>query len=605
MRRMWVAAIAMGILALLLIFRLFYLQYFQQDVYTTLSKENQFNLIPIEPSRGLIYDRNGILLAQNLPVFNLEISPDSLRKNKNLNATIEALKTIIDITPDDMEQFRKAIRQRRAFDSIPIKVKLSDEEVARFYVNQYRFPGVSVHARLLRYYPYGPAFASVIGFVGRINEQDLQKIETDNYSASDYIGKAGIEKYYENQLHGTVGYQQVEMNANGQIVRTMKHIPTIPGENLYLSIDAKLQMAAQQALGDISGSIVAIEPRTGQVLAFVSNPSYDPNKFVRGVSAAEYQELQNEPKRPLFNRALRGQFPIASTIKPYMVIGALDYGVITPSYTIFDPGSFRLPGASHVYHDWKLEGHGRVNGSKAITVSCDTFTYGIGVKLGIDRIDKNLARFGFGHKTGIDLDDELPGLLPSPEWKERTQGAQWFMGDTVVASIGQGYMLTTPLQLAHGVSILANRGQSYKPMLINKIQKPDGNIVKQQPVALDPVVLHDPSIWDYVLNAMAAVTHSPEGTAYRYWNDATYPAAGKTGTAQLYRQVKAGKIDQSTLPENLRNHSYFIVFAPADNPKIALGIIAEHSLIPASAIARKVIDYYLLTELQQPNEQPK
>ncbi len=597
-RRLVVIAVITVILCVLLIVRLFYLQIMQHDLYTTLSRQNQFNLIPIEANRGLIYDRNGVLLAENIPIFSLEITPERI---KNLQQTIAELQKIIEISPYDITQFQKSLKQRRPFQPAPLKMRLTDNEVAKFYVDQYRFPGVSVNAHLMRYYPLGSVMTPVLGYVGRISEQDVQNIDTENYAGSNYIGKTGIEKHYESILHGTVGYKQIEIDASGRIIRTVKRIPTIPGENLYLTIDSNLQIAATQALGDISGAVVVIQPKTGQVLALVSNPSYDPNQFVNGISPDDFKKLQNEEGHPLYNRATRGQFPIASTIKPYMAITGLNYGVITPTFTIHDPGWFMLPGVSHVWHDWQEHGHGIVNVSKAVTQSCDTFMYTLGVKLGIDRIYQMLSQFGYGHKTGIDLDDELPGLLPTPAWKEKTYGAPWFEGDTVSASIGQGYMLTTPLQMAQAISIVANRGGHYRPYLLMKIRKPDGTVMVEQPTQEPSVVLTDPSIWDLIIKAMQAVVSDPSGTAYRYWQGIPYTAAAKTGTAQLFHKTTPGKVNQALLPKNLRNHSLFVIFAPVDKPQIAVAVVAENSLTPASVIARKVLDYYFITEHHEQN----
>lgn len=596
---MWTAIVVAILLTILLIIRLFYLQIIQKDLYTTLSRENQFNLIPIEPNRGLIYDRNGVLLAENIPIYNLEIIPE---RAKNLKQTIAQLQKIVDISDEDIQQFQKDLKQHRPYESVPLKIRLNDSEVAKLYVNLYQFPGVAINARLMRYYPLGASMNSVVGYVGRINEQDLLNIDSANYSGSNYIGKLGIEKYFEQQLHGTVGYQQVEMNANGRIVRTLKRIPTIPGDNLYLTIDSNLQIAAEKAMGDISGAVVAIQPKTGQILALVSNPNYDPNQFVNGISVNEFKTLQNEPGKPLFNRAIRGQFPIGSTIKPFMAVAGLDYGIITPSFTISDPGSYTIPGGAHVYHDWWPGGHGRVNVVKAIIVSCDTFMYTIGYRMGVNKLTQNLLRFGFGKKTGVEMDEELPGLIPSPAWKQKTYGAPWFGGDTVVLSIGQGYITATPLQLAQATAIIANRGVRYKPTLVLKTQKPDGTFVNQQPTSEKAVTLSDPKIWDLILTGMEGVAREPKGTAYPSWHDTLYSVAAKTGTAQVFRYQ--GKLNQAKVAPNLRNHSLFIVYAPAENPQIALAIIAEHSLIPAKQIARKIIDYYLLEDLHMTFNKP-
>lgn len=592
-RRIALAAIVIIVLSGLLMARAFYMQVVQKELYTTLARENQFNLLPIEPNRGLIFDRNGVLLAENIPVFNLEITPERVT---NLQQTIAELQKIITLSPNDLQQFQKTLKQHHPYEPVTLKIRLSEEEVARFAVNQYRFPGVAINARLMRYYPLGAAMNSVVGYVGRINEQDLLNIDTANYNGSTYIGKLGIENYFEKQLHGTIGYQQVEINANGRIIRTLKKIPSISGENLYLTVDSNLQVMAEKALGDISGAVVAIQPKTGQILAMVSNPSYDPNLFVNGISTTDFQKLQNEPGKPLYNRAIRGQFPIGSTIKPFMGIGALDYKVITPDFTIRDPGTFVLPGVRHVYHDWIWpRNHGMVDTVKGIMVSCDPFWWTVGWKMGLDKITDNLRRFGFGQKTGVEMEEELGGLVPSVAWKQKTYGAPWFAGDTVALSIGQGYVTSTPIQLAQAVAIIATRGIRYKPTLLLKTQKPDGTFIQQQPIAETAVKLSDPKIWDLIYQGMEGVVSNPQGTAYPAWRDAPYQAAAKTGTVQVVSRAP-GEVSAASLPPNLRNHSMFIIFAPVNDPQIAVAVVAEHSLIPAKVIARKIVDYYFLTE---------
>jgi penicillin-binding protein 2 len=593
-RRLVLAAIFVLACSAVLIGRLFYLQIAQHDLYTTLSLQNQFELIPIEPNRGLIYDRNGVLIAENIPIFSLDLIPNHI---KNVNAIITSLQGIINITPEDIRAFRKAIGQHRPFELIPLKMKLTEEEVAKFYLNQYRFPGATISARLLRNYPFGDTLSSVLGYVGRISDQDLKTIDTTNYSASNYIGKTGAEKTFESELHGTVGYQQVEMDASGHIVRTLKRIAPTSGDNLYLSIDSSLQIAAEQALGDNDGTVIAIQPRTGEVLAMVSKPSYDPNPFVRGITVDEFKALQTNPDRPLYNRAIRGQFPIGSTIKPYMALEGLASGAIDTNYTISDPGWFKLPNSAHIYHDWVKHGHGRVNVLKAIIVSCDTFFYGVAVKVGIDGIDKILDDFGFGEKTGVDPSEEMPGLVPSPAWKRKKFGVPWFPGDTVVAGIGQGYILATPLQMVQGVATIANRGNHYKLTLLHQVEKPDNTVLLQQPAPGYPVVFPNQQIWDTVINGMIGVIKSidPSGTGgHVFGRDAPYSVAAKTGTVQVFRSG-GDKIDQSTLPKKLRNHSMFIAFAPVENPQIAIAVMVEHGT-NAGVVARKVMDFYLLTD---------
>lgn len=572
-----------------LIARLAFLQVVQHDVFMTLSNQNQLSLIPVEPSRGLIMDRNGVLLAENVPVYSLVVTPDNV---PNLQQTIDQLSKIIDITPEDLKRFKKELRQHRPFQPVPLKLKLNDEEVARFYVNQYKYPGVAVNAGMFRYYPYGKEFVSVLGYVARINEEEMKEIDQTNYAGSSSMGKLGIEKYYENYLHGKVGYQQVEVDANGRYVRTLKHFAPIRGDNLYLTIDSKLQLAVERILGNEKGAAVVIKPQTGEVLALVSMPGYDPNPFVIGIDPKRFKELRNSPDKPLYNRAIRGIYPFASTIKPFLATAGLDSGVVGIGYSIRDPGYFVIPGLHHAYRDWRKEGHGVVNLPKAITVSCDTYFYGLAVKLGVDRMYTYLRKFGFGMLTGLDVGEELAGLVPSPEWKRKKLHAKWFMGDTVVAGIGQGYMLTTPLQLANGVAIIANRGKKFRPRLLLKVEMPDGTIEELKPIIEPPFTLKNQKNWDVIINAMGNVTSTPQGTAAVAFAKAPYTVAGKTGTAQLTKIVGDNTHGgDAALPKHLRNHKLFIAFAPIDNPQIALAVLVENSTL-APRVARAIFDYY-------------
>ena len=591
LQRCVITFILMGCLIFILLARLAYLQIYKHDVYTTLATKNWLDLVPVEPTRGLIYDRNGVLLAENIPVFSLDIIPNEV---PNLKQTLAALGKIISLNDNDLNQFKKQVKQKRRFDEIPLKLRLTEEEVARFTENQHRFPGVIIKARLMRHYPFGESFSHVIGYEGRINSQELNEIDQTNYSASHYIGKIGIEKYYEEDLHGQVGYQEVENDASGKSVRILKEIKSVPGKNIYLTIDSKLQFIAEKALDGHKGAVVAIQPSTGQVLAMVSEPGYDPNQFVLGISQTDFQELQQEEDRPLYNRALRGLYPLASTIKPYLALEGLNSGIVTYDDAIYDAGTFQLQNSSHVFHDWVKLGHGTVNIARAITSSCDVYFYHLAVKMGIRRIDAILSQFGYGALTGIDLDDEVSGILASPEWKRKSRGAGWYPGDTINSVIGQGYMQATPLQLAVAVSILANRGQHYMPYLQLGAQIPGKNYEPLQPIQLDPVKLNDKQYWDMVISAMQDVAKSPQGTAYRYFskND-SYTVAAKTGTGALSKRRNPDEEDnQDLMPEKLRDHHLFIAFAPVDHPKIALAIITENSNEAATA-ARTIFDFYL------------
>lgn len=600
-RRSLIALVVMLVLVALLIIRLGFLQLARHDLYTTLSKKNWLDLVPIEPKRGLIYDRHGVLLAENIPIFSLDVLPYQLN---NIPKTLADIAKIIPLSDADIAQFQKALKEHRRFDEIPLKLRLSENEVATFYENQYRFPGVLIRARLMRYYPSGDSFSHVVGYVGRISPDELQDIDAGNYSASNYIGKSGIEKYYEEDLHGTVGFQQAETDASGQVIRVLKQINPVPGKNIYLTIDSGLQKVAEDALGDFRGAIVAIQPSTGQILAMVSKPGFDPNLFVNGIDEADFKALQESPNRPLYNRAIRGLYPPASTIKPYIAIAGLNTGVITPEFTIFDPGFFQLKNSAHIFHDWRKHGHGTVDLDKAIMSSCDTYFFTLATKLGVVRIDSMLKQFGFGEETGVDLMDEIGGVLPSPEWKRKTSGTAWYPGDTLNMTVGQGFMQVTPLQMAEGISIIANRGKRVTPYLMLGDQEPGKPYIQEQPLQLDPVTLTDPSIWTDVINGMEDVARNPQGTAYSIFGKAPYTIAGKTGTAQVFSRKSADQdiSNLTALPENLYDHTLFVVFAPADNPQIAIAIIAENSGKglaaeahgPSVGIAKKMLDYYFL-----------
>lgn len=601
-QRLIIAFILMGLMIFALIFRLANLQIYKAEMYTTLSTNNWLDLVPIEPPRGLIYDRNGVLLAENIPVFSLDIVPNDV---PNLANTLNTLSKLVTLTDNDIAQFHKQLKQHRRFDQIPLKLRLSEEEVAHLIENQFQLPGVLVKARLMRNYPYGKTFSHVLGYVGRINTQELTEIDQVNYSASHYIGKQGVEKYYEEDLHGTVGYEQVEMDASGKHVRTLKEIKGSPGANIYLTIDSELQKVAEETLEDNRGAIVAIQPATGQVLAMVSNPGFDPNIFVQGISQRDYQELQQSADRPLYNRAVRGLYPMASTIKPYLALEGLRSGVVAPDTAISDPGWFELQNGSHVFHDWRHEGHGMVSMRRAIAESCDTYFYQLAAKLGIERMSHILFEFGFGELSGIDLEDELPGNVPTPKWKRAKRGAPWYLGDTIISGIGQGYMQATPLQLAAATATLANRGKRFIPYLQLGERVAEKPYVAQTPIALESVKIdEDDDIWDTVIDAMEQTIVSPAGTAHRF-GMREYTIASKTGTAQVI--AKRGdpnkKDTQENVPKYLRDHHLFIAFAPVDHPKIALAIITENENTAVES-ARAILDHYLgtKTDANRPSE---
>lgn len=592
-RRLWFLGIGILSLIFALVIRLAYLQIYQHNLYTTLAQKNQLAIVSITPSRGLIFDRNGILLAENVPVTSLELIPDKI---DDLDQTLAELRKIITIDNEDVEEFKKLVYQRRSFDSIPLKVKLTGEEEAAFYINQYRFPGVTVQAHLIRHYLFGKELSPVLGYVARINQQELSQADPSNYRPTDYVGKIGIEKHYESVLHGKAGYERVEIDASGRAVRTLQRVAPEPGHNLYLTIDSKLQQVALEALGASRGAVVAIEPATGQVLTLVSNPSYDSNVFVKGISAKNFKVLRDSPDQPLYNRALRGQYPPASTVKPFIALQALATGIVEPDDKIYDPGWFSLPNSSHLYRDWKKTGHGWVNLAEAIMESCDTYFFNLAHEMGIVEINEILGKFGFGNKTGVDMGEELNGILPSPAWKKKYRGASWYPGDTVITSIGQGFMVATPLQLASATATLAMQGEGYKPYLLLKSKLVGTEMIKNLPTANNSVKL-PANIWQTVIKAMQGVIDDPRGTGrIRFGSQPGYTVAAKTGTAQVFSIKQDERIQsQDLLPERLRDHSVFIAFAPVEQPKIALAVIVENSTL-APVVARKVLDFYLLNK---------
>jgi len=595
-----VRAAVTGVLMVLLMaglaVRLGYLQVSLYDHYRTLSSENRVKLVPLPPTRGLIYDRNGVLLADNYPTYSLEITPDQVR---DLDRTLEDLKLVVPITDEDLQRFHRARRQQRRFDSIPIRVKLDDEEVARFAVVRHRFPGVDIQARLLRRYPEGDRAVHVLGYVGRINQQEQEQIDAASYAGSTHIGKLGIERNYEAELHGEVGLQQVEVNALGRVIRVLETRAPEPGKNLRLHLDMGLQEAALEALGDETGAAVAIDPKTGGVLALVSKPGYDPNPFVEGISGALYKQLRDDPEKPLYNRALRGLYPPGSTIKPFVALAGLELGAVSAGQNKFCPGFYQLPGQSHRYRDWKKGGHGVVDLNKAIVESCDVYFYDLAHDLGIDRLQKFLSGFSFGRKTGIDLTEELGGLLPSREWKERARRQPWYPGETLIVGIGQGYLLTTPLQLASAAATLANGGRYVAPRVAAAIEAPDGSLsvpAPQPPPVQLPV--RSRASWEDVTQGMLDVVEGQRGTARRIRTDA-YRIAGKTGTAQVFTVGQAEEYDEDKIDKKLRDHALFIAFAPVEDPRIAVAVLIEHGGhggSVAAPIARRIMDVYLMGE---------
>ena len=585
--------------------RFVYLQVARHSHYETLAESNRIAVVPIAPNRGVITDRNGIVLAKSDSAYTLEIQPSRVA---NLDATIEELAQIVDVTQRDRNRFRKLLVESKNFESLPLRTKLTDEEVARFAVNRYRFPGVEIKARLFRNYPFGEVGSHFLGHIGRINDRDVEKIAeweaTANYKGSDYIGKVGLELSYERELHGTTGVEEVEVDAGGRAVRTLSRRPPVSGNNLRLSIDIRLQHAAEAAFGDRRGALVAIEPSTGEVLAFVSKPGFDPNMFVDGIDPANWKELNESPDKPLLNRPLRGAYPPGSTIKPFLALAALTSGKRVPSQTIADPGFFQIPGHSHRFRDDKVGGHGVVDMHKSIVVSCDTYYYVLASETDIDDTAAFLSTLSFGGLTGVDIDGELTGVLPSREWKrKRFAGAnfredhrKWYLGDSISAGIGQGYTAFTPLQLAHATAIVANDGVAYRPHLVKQVENLRTGEVRNIAAESARTLAVKREHLEVIRNALVSV--NKEGTSARAFVGAKYVSGGKTGTAQVF-SLKGEKYEASKIDERLRDHAWFMAYAPADKPRIAVAVLVENGGFGAQAaapIARQVFDYYLLGE---------
>lgn len=582
---------AVGVLA----GRMWWLQVAGYQHYATLSRQNRVQVVGVPPTRGLIYDRNGVLLAENVPTYRLVVTPEQVSNMENL---LTRIREVVSLRPTDLERFHELRRQRPGFQAIPLKFDLTEKEVARFAVNRYRFPGVEVKAQLTRRYPLGSTAVHAVGYVGRINQKELAGLSSTEYSATSHIGKTGIERYYEKRLHGQAGVKRVETNAMGRTVRVLERDPPVPGDDLYLSLDVRLQKVAEGVLGDESGAIVAIDPQTGELLAMASTPTFDPNLFVNGISREDYRALQQDKDKPLFNRALRGQYPPGSTVKPFMALAGLENGTITPEETIYDPGYYSIPGSDYRWRGWKRGGHGAVNVSEAIAQSCDIYFYDLAYNMGINALHDFLLPFGFGRATGVDLPGELTGLVPSKQWKRRAKGKPWYHGETVIAGIGQGYMLATPLQLAYATATMANRGERLRPHLLRSATGPAGEAVKApDPRQRPPIELDRPQRWETIIAAMQDVVQGDRGTARRVGRDAPYAFAGKTGTSQVFGLDKGEEYDAEELPKRLRDHALFIAFAPLDDPKIAVAVVVENGgsgSATAAPMARTVMDAWLL-----------
>lgn len=598
-------AISAGIMLLLflaLLARFYYLQVIQSEHYHTLAEANRISIAPLVPNRGLILDRNGKILAQNYSTYTLEVIPNKI---VDLDATLNALAEYVEITPNDLEQFRKLLRENKRFKHIPIRNRLTDEEVARFAANRYRFPGIEIQARILRYYPYKELASHVVGYISRISDKDLEQLEEsgelDNYRGSHFIGRIGIEQSYEKELHGITGFDEVETDAAGRSIRVLSRTPPVSGNNLVLTLDIDLQRVANDAFGNRRGALVAIDPNNGEVLAFVSKPGFNANLFVGGIDHQNWKRLNNSTDKPLNNRALRGVYPPGSTFKPFMALAALELGLRSPGYAISDIGYFSLPSSKRRYRDWKVGGHGMVDLQKSLVVSCDTYYYGLAHDMGIDRIYNYIKQFGLGKKTGIDIHGEVEGLLPSREWKMRRYNQRWYAGDTISVGIGQGYVLTTPLQLAFSTGIIANRGTAFQPHFVKQITNNQTDTTRDLPKKELYTIDYQEQNIELVHKALINVTQ-PGGTAAAAAAGAEYTFAGKTGTSQVIGIKQNERYKEELVAEHHRDHAVFIAYAPAEQPTIALAVLVENGGgggSTAAPVARQVLDYFLLGKLPE------
>jgi penicillin-binding protein 2 len=613
-QRAIIAGVIIVLLTTVLIGRLVVLQVFRHDYYTELSQGNRVRVEPLPAPRGLILDRHGAVLAENRPSFQLELVREQV---EDVDDTLRRLMEIGLIPPDELDEVRKLVRSRRSFEGVPIRLRLTDEEIARFAVHRFEFPGVDIATRLARTYPHTEIGVHAIGYVGALSEADLARIDRAEYAGTSLIGKLGIEAAYESALHGTNGTREILVNAAGRSVERqgafvpeLRVLQPIAGQDVVTSIDLKVQKIAEEALVDKRGAVVAIDPNNGDIIALVSRPAFDPNAFGRGLTRAEFKALNENIDRPLLNRALKGTYPPGSTIKPIVALAGLTYGVTVPENTKVCGGAFSLPGSRHRFRDWRPRGHGRVDMLQAIAQSCDVYFYDLSATLGVERLAEFLGHFGLGQVTGIDISGEKRGLLPTPAWKRkafaRPADQVWFPGETVIFGIGQGYLLTTPLQLAHATAIVGSRGKSYRPRMVTALRDPTNNTTRViEPVLIEDVKVSSPENWQVAIEGMIRVMNG--GTASRSQAGAPYQIAGKTGTAQVFTVAQNEKYDESKIDERLRDHAWFVAFAPADAPKIAVAVLVENGRSgsgTAAPIARRILDTYLLgaptTELPKP-----
>jgi penicillin-binding protein 2 len=577
--------------------RYFYLQIVRHAEYSTRSDSNRVHIQPVPPNRGLIYDRRGRLLAENLPAYRLELVPE---KVDDLEATLNGLAEIVTLSEEDRQRFHENRARYRDFQGIPLRFNLDEREVARFAVNRHRFQGVDVIPYLSRHYPYGELLTHVIGYVGRLDANDLKAVDEANYRGTTHIGKTGIERFYEDAMHGAAGIERVETNARGRVLKMLERQNPVAGNDLVLSIDVAVQQAAWDTLGDRAGAVAAIDPRDGSVIALVSKPGYDGNAFVHGISSRDYQAILDTPGRPLFNRAISGGYEPGSTLKPFIGLAGLELDVIRRDTTVYSSGEYYLEGQQRPFRDWKERGHGWVDIEGALEQSVNTYFYGLALALGIERIHDYLKQFGFGRPTGVDLPGESSGLLPSPDWKRGQYGEPWYPGETVISGIGQGFNVVTPLQLASGLAALVNGGTVRAPRLLFAEKPSTGEAAKRQesPV-LGQIPVADARDWEAILEGMRRVVHGSRGTARSVALDSPYAIAGKTGTAQVYGLAEGEEYEESEVAEHLRHHALFIAFAPFEDPRIAVAVVVDHGgagSTRAAPVARAVLDAWLQQE---------
>ncbi|WP_061720502.1 penicillin-binding protein 2 [Pantoea trifolii] len=583
---------------------LYRLQVDQHSYYQTRSNENDIKMIPIAPTRGLIFDRNGIPLVRNVSWYDIHITP---YKIDNMQETLKELTPIVDLTPEEIETFEHELKQNSRYKPVELKAELTDEEVARFAVNQFRFTGVTVDTYQDREYPYGADLAHVLGYVSKINDNDYKRLNAEgvgeNYAADHNIGKQGIEGYYESLLHGKTGYQEVEVDNHGRIVRVLKEVPPVAGQNITLTLDLHLQQYVESQLAGQRAAALIEDPHDGSVLAMVSAPSYDPNPFVKGISYKAYKTLLQDKDLPLINRVTQGLYPPASTVKPYMAMSALLTKVITPSFTIFGAPTWTLPGTDRKYRDWKKTGHGMLDVTKAIEESADSFFYQVAFMMGIDRIHTMLSQFGYGKSTGIDLNEEYAGLLPSREWKQKVHKKMWYQGDTVSVGIGQGYWVATPIQMVKALVALLNNGRVINPHLLEKSQR--GTVVQPYQAKLPQPQIGDAKspYWSLVRHAMFGMANAPNGTGYKYFHTAPYGIAAKSGTSQVFSLKQNQVYNAKMTPMRLRDHIFYTAFAPFNDPKVAVALILENGGnegVTAAPLMRNILDHIFVPEATPP-----